>query len=284
MASDMGVDDEKALEQAISAVKSGDRQAARCLLARILRRDPENASAWLWMSGVVDGDAQRIECLQRTLALDPGNRAARAGLAWIETHKGQEVPSPHLQPPLAGESQLPGAEPGASIPPPAAAASGHSFPLPRKLDPVFAIQEQPPLSGRAQDGPQGLDEAHRRRGYRNIMLGGAMTLTMICGLALLLVVLTQVVPQARERLHPVPQPALYTVTLWCPPCAEAGSRVVLWEKPGDGAARGVEAGELEHGTLVSVLAEEWSPAEGRTYLQVAAQGKKGWVPETLTRR
>ena len=51
-----------------------------------------------------------------------------------------------------------------------------------------------------------------------------------------------------ERLRPLPPPALYTATLWCPPCAEAGSRVILWEKPGDGAARGAEAGELEHGT------------------------------------
>jgi hypothetical protein len=278
------MDDEKALEQAISAARSGDRQAARRLLAGILRRDPRNAGAWLWMSGVVDDDAQRIECLQRALTLDPENRAAPAGHQLIETHKGQEVPSPRLQPPLARESQLPDAEPGTLVPPPTAEAGGHSSPLPRKLDPVFAIQEQPPLARHAEDGPQGLDEARRRRGYRNVMLGGAMTLTMLCGLALLLVVLTQVVPQARERLHPLPPPALYTATLWCPPCAEAGSRVILWEKPGDAGARGAKAGELEHGTLVSVLAEEWSPAEGRMYLQVAAQGKKGWVPATLTRR
>jgi hypothetical protein len=116
------------------------------------------------------------------------------------------------------------------------------------------------------------------------MLAGALTLTLICGLAMLLITITTVVPQAQERLRPTLEPVLYSATLWCLPCDEAGSPVILWEKIGDGTTRGGKIGELYHGTPVDVLGEAWSAAENRTYYRIAAQGQKGWVPETFVRR
>ncbi len=116
------------------------------------------------------------------------------------------------------------------------------------------------------------------------MLAGAMLLTLMCGLTLLVITVTRIVPQAQERMRPTPEVVLYTATLWCPACEKANSAIILWEKVGDGVSRGAKVGELRHSTPVSVLAESWSAAERQTYLKVAAQGQKGWVPEVFVRK
>lgn len=41
------------LQQAITLIKSGDKQNGRRLLAEILKAEPRNEQAWLWMSSVV---------------------------------------------------------------------------------------------------------------------------------------------------------------------------------------------------------------------------------------
>lgn len=72
------------LRAGIAAACSGERERARDLLIRALKRDHQNVHAWLWLSGVVDRPEQQRECLRQVLALDPGNQAARRGLAWLE--------------------------------------------------------------------------------------------------------------------------------------------------------------------------------------------------------
>ena len=116
------------------------------------------------------------------------------------------------------------------------------------------------------------------------MLAGAMVLTLMCGLALLAITVTRIVPVAQTRMKPTPETILFTATLWCPACEQDNSAIVLWEKVGDGASRGAKVGELKHNTPVSVLAESWSDAEERTYLKVSAQDQKGWVPEAFVRK
>ncbi len=89
-----------ALQQAIAAVKAGDKEAGRRLLAEVIRNDPRNEVAWLWMSAATDSDVQRRTCLERVLAINPGNATARRGLA-------------RLDPP----TQPPGAPPPTAAPP-----------------------------------------------------------------------------------------------------------------------------------------------------------------------
>jgi hypothetical protein len=113
------------------------------------------------------------------------------------------------------------------------------------------------------------------------MLAGALLFTMLGGLFLLILTVTTVVPKAQERMKPTPESVLYMATLWCPPCEQAGSQVILWEKIGDGVSRGRKTGELPHDTAVSVLDKVWSEPEGRIYFRVVAEGQKGWVPETF---
>jgi tetratricopeptide (TPR) repeat protein len=84
------------LREGIAAAKSGQRERARDLLMRVVEQDEESVLAWLWLSGVVDSlDDQEI-CLESVLTLDPGNDAARKGLAWVREQKeAQTSPAEH---------------------------------------------------------------------------------------------------------------------------------------------------------------------------------------------
>jgi hypothetical protein len=70
------------------AAKRGQRQAAYQLMCQVLIENPHYLPAWLSMSKLVDDPARQRECLERALALDPGNQAARDG---IETLRLKEL-------------------------------------------------------------------------------------------------------------------------------------------------------------------------------------------------
>src|SRR6266568_3025382 len=66
--------------EAVQAVKSGQRLRAKDLLARLIRVEQSNADYWLWMSVAVDSEKEQIFCLQNVLKYDPNSIAARRGL------------------------------------------------------------------------------------------------------------------------------------------------------------------------------------------------------------
>ena len=68
------------LQTAIAAVHSGDKETAQRLLAQVIRDDPQNATAWLWMSSVTDSDEDRRHCLEQVLTINPHNETAQRGL------------------------------------------------------------------------------------------------------------------------------------------------------------------------------------------------------------
>jgi len=72
---------ERLLQAAIEAAKGKQPGEARTLLRRVLTADPDNATAWLWMSGVIDDPLRREDCLRRVLDLEPDHAVARRGLA-----------------------------------------------------------------------------------------------------------------------------------------------------------------------------------------------------------
>ena len=59
---------------------SGRQQEARLLLVDYLKSNPVSVRAWWLMSLAVSEPAQKIDCLQRVLRLDPGNELARGQL------------------------------------------------------------------------------------------------------------------------------------------------------------------------------------------------------------
>jgi tetratricopeptide (TPR) repeat protein len=69
--------------QAKEAVKKGDDERARDLLARLLRNEKNNPEYWLWMSSVVISTKEKIFCLKNAIQLDPENATARRGLTLL---------------------------------------------------------------------------------------------------------------------------------------------------------------------------------------------------------
>lgn len=78
------------LQQAIAQIRAGDKIGGKRLLGEVLRDDPNNETAWLWMSGVVETDQQRADCLERILKINPNNRQARLGLEKLAEKMRQE--------------------------------------------------------------------------------------------------------------------------------------------------------------------------------------------------
>ena len=64
------------LEQAKVLAQEGKPGAAVALLSQLIQRDASNVGAWLALSDVVDDPEREEYCLQKVLALDPGNATA----------------------------------------------------------------------------------------------------------------------------------------------------------------------------------------------------------------
>jgi len=77
------------LSGGIAAAKAGRKSEARELLRQLVRQDKDNDKAWLWLSGAVDTDEEREECLRRVLSINPNNVHAQRGL---ETLRQPESP------------------------------------------------------------------------------------------------------------------------------------------------------------------------------------------------
>lgn len=68
------------LDDAIQAIRMGDRDQGRQILEEILEEDESDEEVWLWLSSVVDTDEDREICLENVLALNPDNVVAQKGL------------------------------------------------------------------------------------------------------------------------------------------------------------------------------------------------------------
>ncbi|HET7009815.1 MAG TPA: hypothetical protein VFI11_03480 [Anaerolineales bacterium] len=68
---------EEALEFAVRKVRANDYQTGRAVLSWVLRHQPENVVAWLWLARCIADREQRIMCLERVAALDPFTRSHR---------------------------------------------------------------------------------------------------------------------------------------------------------------------------------------------------------------
>jgi TolB protein len=74
-------DVERNLRAGITAVRQGDRVRGRRLLSQVIRADPDNELAWMWMASAVNTNRERRACLERALEINPSNTRAREALA-----------------------------------------------------------------------------------------------------------------------------------------------------------------------------------------------------------
>ena len=77
------------LQQAINAIKADNKTVGQRLLAQVIKADPGNEVAWLWMSVAVDDLPRKKQCLQKVLKINPGNEAAKRKLAALQPRADQ---------------------------------------------------------------------------------------------------------------------------------------------------------------------------------------------------
>lgn len=72
---------DRQLLEAKSAIKHGELDRAKVLLANLVKSDRDNPEVWLWLSSVVDSKKERKACLERVLKYDPHHETAQRALA-----------------------------------------------------------------------------------------------------------------------------------------------------------------------------------------------------------
>jgi len=87
------------LQEALEAIRQGQRIRARDLLTRLLRANQNNPQYWLYMSSVVDTTREQIYCLQNVLKFDPKNASAMQGLVLLGARapEGAVTPVPPVR-------------------------------------------------------------------------------------------------------------------------------------------------------------------------------------------
>ena len=98
------------VQEGAQALKAGQAERAEQVLRRAVALDEMYEQGWLWLSGAVDDDQDKVACMEKVLAINPQNKRAQAGLALLR----KQVQAPHAalvsQPaptPPQDESSLP---------------------------------------------------------------------------------------------------------------------------------------------------------------------------------
>lgn len=78
------------LHQGIAAARGGQRDAARSILANVVRMDPRNEIGWMWLSSVASDDSERLFCLRKLLEVNPQNEFALKGLRALGVEPGRQ--------------------------------------------------------------------------------------------------------------------------------------------------------------------------------------------------
>lgn len=78
------------LRQALQAARSGRELTARDLFQDVVRMDPNNEVAWMWLTGLLDPLEDRIAACERVLSINPRNQKIRAYLdKLLEEYKAE---------------------------------------------------------------------------------------------------------------------------------------------------------------------------------------------------
>lgn len=101
------------LRLGIEAARTGRENEARTHFIAVLKQDPNNIPAMLWLAFVLPAPQDTIRLLKRVLALDPENERAKAGIRWARVRLG--LP-PEQSEPVAPESPAPAVQVEAAPP------------------------------------------------------------------------------------------------------------------------------------------------------------------------
>lgn len=135
------------LYQAVQLAQAGQREEANRLLQQVVRSDPHNEVAWLWLASVANDQDEYLRSLHEVLRINPNNQRALTLMADFRAQYGDRPvpPSPYGPPPR----QTPPTPPGSQ----AATQARYQAPAPPPA-------QQPSIS---QIYPRGEEDEQRRR-------------------------------------------------------------------------------------------------------------------------
>jgi hypothetical protein len=191
------------LQAGIAAAREGRRAEARALLMQALQTNSRSEQAWLWMSAVVETNAERQACLEQVLAINPHNQTAQVGLDKIKAGSSAQGPQPPYLP--AARPDSPSARAPSDRPvPPVNPPSPHSLPT-LGMSPVEAeggrIRRLEPQPATVVDGlallrvaqsqprpaPAGPPAPSAPSSLAPVIIIGGLSVTAIAGLLMLIV-------------------------------------------------------------------------------------------------
>jgi hypothetical protein len=95
------------LEQAVAHIQAGELEKGKILLAGILKQNPRDENAWLWLALSVTDTEQERYCFERVLKINPQNQFAIEGLRRLDNSV-----SPPTQPRVAQQQPADEGKPG----------------------------------------------------------------------------------------------------------------------------------------------------------------------------
>ena len=99
--------DDVVLQEAVDALRDGDKARARELLTELIKHDQNNVEYWIWLSGAMETTKEKVYCLQTAFKLDPENAAAKRGLILLGAMPADETIQPFsVSSPRAWEERL----------------------------------------------------------------------------------------------------------------------------------------------------------------------------------
>lgn len=94
------------LEHAVAFIKAGDTEKGKQLLSEVIKQNPRDENAWLWMTRCVTTTEQKKYCFDRVLQINPQNQHAIEGLRRLNIPAISEPPTqPKVNPSLQSASQ-----------------------------------------------------------------------------------------------------------------------------------------------------------------------------------
>ncbi|MCJ7696654.1 MAG: hypothetical protein MUO40_14685 [Anaerolineaceae bacterium] len=75
------------LQKGIESAKSGQMDLALSHLKDAIIEEPENADVWVWLAAIIENEDKQIIFLNKALEIDPDNRPAQRGVAYIQRKK-----------------------------------------------------------------------------------------------------------------------------------------------------------------------------------------------------
>jgi cobalamin biosynthesis protein CobD/CbiB len=99
--------DDAAFQEAVEALRAGNKSKARELFTDLIKTDQSNVTYWIWLSAAMETTKERVYCLQTAFKLDPQNATAKRGLILLGALPADETIQPFpLNRPRAWEEKL----------------------------------------------------------------------------------------------------------------------------------------------------------------------------------